>query len=105
MSDDDATLRAQEARATHGPRTPVGDKVRATAADAQLPDTIVVACYTGHDHRLGLTTTGHAADVEFISAARTALPDRLDRLDPVGDARSAPRRGARMSATVAREAG
>ena len=84
MSDDPA-LRALAARATPGPWTPDGDKIRATAADALLPDTIVVAYYTGHDHRLGLKTTGHAADVEFIAAARDALPDRLDRLDRIRD--------------------
>ena len=44
-----------------------------------------MACYTGHDHRLGLKTTGHAADVEFIAAARDALPDRLDRGDRIRD--------------------
>ena len=82
---DDATLRALEARATPGPWTPDGDKIRATAADALLPDNILVAYYTGHDHRLGLKTTGHAADVEFIAAARDALPDRLDRLDRIRD--------------------
>ena len=54
-----------------------------TAADALIPDNILVAYYTGHDHRLGLKTTGHAADVEFVAAARTALPDRLDRLDRI----------------------
>ncbi len=77
---DDATLRALETRATPGPWTPDGHKIRATAADALLPDTTVVAYYTGHDHRLDLKTTGHAADVEFIAAARDALPDRLDRI-------------------------
>lgn len=82
---DDATLRALEARATPGPWTPDGDKIRATAADALLPDNILVAYYTGHDHRLGLKTTGPAADVEFIAAARDALPDRLDRLDRIRD--------------------
>ncbi|CAM3583798.1 hypothetical protein NOMA109596_01405 [Nocardioides marinus] len=82
---DDATLRALEARATPGAWTPDGDKIRATAADALLPDNILVAYYTGHDHRLGLKTTGHAADVEFIAAARDALPDRLDRLDRIRD--------------------
>jgi hypothetical protein len=83
---DDATLRALEARATPGPWTPDGDKIRATAADALIPDNILVAYYTGHQHRLGLKTTGHAADdVEFMAAARTALPDRLDRLDRIRD--------------------
>lgn len=56
---DDATLRALAARATPGPWTSDGDKIRATAADALLPDNILVAYYTGHDHRLGLKTTGH----------------------------------------------
>ncbi|GGO85335.1 hypothetical protein GCM10011584_05070 [Nocardioides phosphati] len=83
MSDDDATLRALEERATPGPWTPAGDKIHATAADALIPDNILVAYYTGHDHRLGLKTTGHAADVEFMAASRTALPDRLDRLDRI----------------------
>ncbi len=41
MSQD--ALRALEARATPGPWTPDGDEIRATAADALLPDTIVVA--------------------------------------------------------------
>ena len=80
---DDATLRALEARATPGAWTPDGDKIRATAADALIPDNILVAYYAGHDHWLGLKTTGHAADVEFMAAARTALPDRLDRLDRI----------------------
>ena len=53
---DDATLRALAARATPGPWAPDGDKIRATAADALLPQNILVACYTGHDHRLGLKT-------------------------------------------------
>ena len=80
---DDAALRALEARATPGPWTPDADKIRAT--DALLPDTIVVAYYTGHDHQLGLKTTRHSADAEFIAAARDALPDRLDRLDRIRD--------------------
>ena len=71
---DDATLRALEARATPGPWTPDGDKICATAADALIPENILVAYYTGHDHRLGLKTTGHAADVEFIAAARLRFP-------------------------------
>lgn len=45
----------------------------------------MVAYYTGHDHRHGLKTTGHAADAEFIAAARDALPDRLGRLDHIRD--------------------
>ena len=111
---EDATLRALEARATPGPWTPDGDKLRATAADALIPDNILVAYYTGHDHRLGLKTVGHAADVEFMAAARPARParphprssrqvgravargrGRLPR--PVGDARSAPRRRASLT--------
>ena len=44
-----------------------------------------MAHYTGHGHRLGLESTGHAADVEFMAAARTALPDRLARLDRIRD--------------------
>src|SRR3546814_3893905 len=77
---DAASLRALEERATPGPWTPDGDKICATTADALIPDNILVAYYTGHDHRLGLKTTSHAADVEFMAAARTALPDRLDRI-------------------------
>ena len=71
---DDATLRALEARATPGPWTPDGDKIRATAADALLPDNILVAYYTGHDHRLGLKTTGHAADVDSSPPPVTRVP-------------------------------
>ena len=123
---DDATLRALEARATPGPWTPDGDKICATAADALIPENILVAYYTGHDHRLGLKTTGHAADVEFIAAARLRFPTGSP-----GSTASAPctpsgasghprtltapstcgrrsadfRRRARMSATVTREAG
>src|SRR3546814_15712686 len=75
---DAASLRALEERATPGPWTPDGDKICATADDALIPDNILVAYYTGHDHRLGLTTTSHAADAEFMAAARTAPPDRTD---------------------------
>jgi len=48
MSDDDAVLRALEARATPGPWTPAGDKIRATAADALIPDNILVAYAGAH---------------------------------------------------------
>ncbi len=47
MSDDD-TLRALESRATPGPWTPHGDKIRATAADALIPDNILVAYAGAH---------------------------------------------------------
>src|SRR3546814_14018010 len=77
---DAASLRALEERATPGPWTPDGDKICATAADALIPDNILVAYYTGHDHRLGLKTTSPAADVEFLAPARPALPDRPDRI-------------------------
>lgn len=92
MSDDDATLRSLEARATPGPWTPNGDKIRATAADALIPDNILVAYAGAHWQRLGVKTyprggdvPEHAPDVEFMAAARTALPDRLDRLDRIRD--------------------
>lgn len=85
---DDASLRALEERATPGPWAPAGDKIRATAADALIPDNILVAYAGAHWQRLGIKTyprggdvPEHAPDVEFMAAARTALPDRLDRLD------------------------
>ncbi|WP_300402170.1 hypothetical protein [uncultured Nocardioides sp.] len=123
---DDATLRALEARATPGPWTPDGDKICATAADALIPENILVAYYTGHDHRLGLKTTGHAADVEFIAAARLRFPTgspgstasapctpsgasghprTLTATSTCGRRSADFRRRARMSATVTREAG
>ena len=120
---DDATLRALEARATPGPWTPDGDKICATAADALIPENILVAYYTGHDHRLGLKTTGHAADVEFIAAARlpgspgstasapctpsgaSGHPRTLTATSTCGRRSADFRRRARMSATVTREAG
>ncbi|NYI44943.1 hypothetical protein BJ993_002023 [Nocardioides aromaticivorans] len=92
MSDDDAALRALEALATPGPWIPAGDKIRATAADALIPDNILVAYAGAQWQRLGFKTyprgdevPEHAPDVEFMAAARTALPDRLDRLDRIRD--------------------
>jgi len=68
----DAIRRRLDA-ATPGPWRGVGDKVRATAADALIEDNILVAYYTGHDHRLGLRTTGVAADIDLIANAPADL--------------------------------
>ena len=69
-----------------------GDKIRATAADALGPANILVAYAGAHWQRLGFQTyprggdlPEHAPDVEFMAAARAALPDRLDRLDRIRD--------------------
>lgn len=71
-----AAIRRRLDAATPGPWRGVGDQVRATAADALIEDDILVAYYTGHDHRLGLKTTGVAADVDLIANA----PADLDAL-------------------------
>ena len=73
---------------TPGPWRGVGDQVRATAADALIEDNILVAYYTGHDHRLGLKTTGVAADVDLIAHAPTdiaALLGDAERLIEIRD--------------------
>src|SRR3546814_16754160 len=80
---DAASLRALEERATPGPWTPDGDKICATAADALIPDNILVAYYTGHEHRIALMTTRPPADLEFMAAARTAMTALHARLPPL----------------------
>lgn len=72
-AEDIAAVRRRLEAATPGPWNGVGDKVRATAADALIEDNILVAYYTGHDHRLGLKTSGMAADVDLISHAPSDL--------------------------------
>ena len=80
---DDATLRALEARATPGPWTPHGDKIRATAADALIPDNILVAYYRARQ-RLGLKTTGRRRrrGVHGRCPHRAARPPRPTRPHP-----------------------
>ena len=77
-ADELAAIRRRLDAATPGPWRGAGDKVRATAADALIEDNILVAYYTGHDHRLGLETTGVAADIDLIANA-PADPRRTAR--------------------------
>lgn len=81
-----AAVRSRLEAATPGPWHGVGDKVRATSADALIEDNILVAYYTGHDHRLGLETSGMAADVELIANAPSDLAELVadaERLNQV----------------------
>lgn len=85
-ADEVAAIRRRLNAATPGPWHGVGDKVRATAAGALIEDNILVAYYTGHDHRLGLKTTGVAADIDLIANAPAdlaALLDDAERLNQV----------------------
>ena len=85
-ADELAAIRRRLDAATPGPWHNVGDKVRATAADALIEDNILVAYYTGHDHRLGLKTTEVAADIDLIANAPAdlaALLDDAERLNQV----------------------
>ena len=53
-----------------------------------IEDNILVAYYTGHDHRLGIKTTGVAADVDLIAHAPTdiaALLGDAERLIEIRD--------------------
>ena len=87
-AEDLASIRRRLDAATPGPWRGVGDQVRATAADALIEDNILVAYYTGHDHRLGLKTTGVAADVDLIAHAPTdiaALLGVAERLIEIRD--------------------
>lgn len=87
-AEDLASIRRRLDAAIPGPWRGVGDQVRATAADALIEDNILVAYYTGHDHRLGLKTTGVAADVDLIAHAPTdiaALLGDAERLIEIRD--------------------
>lgn len=61
------TLRERAEKATTGPWHGKGDQIRATAEDALVEDSILVAYATGHDHRLGFKKTGAAPDVDYAA--------------------------------------
>ena len=102
---DDATLRALEARATPGPWTPDGDKICATAADALIPENILVAYYTAARLRFPTGSPGSTASAPCTPSGASGHPRTLTATSTCGRRSADFRRRARMSATVTREAG
>jgi hypothetical protein len=86
-ADELAAIRRRLDAATPGPWRGAGDKVRATAAAALIEDNILVAYSTGHDHRLGLKTTGVAADIDLIANAPADLAALLGDAEKLNEVR------------------